>query len=308
MARLGKHDLSAVSMALSLLVLATAGPMPAVAANPEPKAVTRTEAATLSFNVVGGHWNFAGRNVTLKDAAREITAKAPVDIRIQDATLETVKLGVAFEGADAKQGMAFVLRDFNYSQFDDPKTGRRVYLVTSLATEVKPTPEAHTTVAAAAPKPAMTTSASPSKVVKSLDEFRPIEPARITSRGQSQAEIDADFKRESEEKLLRAIDALKSPEVDGTAQAQALVELSASGDPRATEVLKEVWTQVQGMPIVAAQVARSTWQLAWQMQFANADANALLVSMSSSTDPVVREMAQAGAQDMQRYRAAQNRP
>lgn len=295
-----------VAMALGLVVVVIAAAMPAIAANAEPKAATRTEVTALSFDVVNGRWNFTGRNVMLKDAVRELAAKAPVDIRIQDVALETSKLGIAFKDADPKQGMAFVLGGFNYSEFDDPKTGRRVYLVTSLATEVKPTPEARTVVATAAPKQATTPSpATSGKVAKSLNEFRAVEPAQIKSREQSQAEIDADYKREHEEKLLRAVDALRSKDATGPVQVQALADVSASTDPRATAVLKEAWTQVQGMPNVAPQVARSAWQHAAQMQFANADANALLVSMTSSTIPGVRDVAQAATLDMERYRAAQ---
>jgi len=305
--RCGERGYAAATAGMALLVLAAAGAMPAVAAAPEP-AAKRSDAVTdLRFDVVGGRWNFTGRNAALKEVAAVLAAKAPVEIRIQDPELEATKLGIAFEGADMKQGMAFVLSAFNYSEFDDPKSGKRVYLVTSLTREVKPAPEARTTVAAVQPKAVAATASNGSgKVVTSIDEFRKVAPATIKSREQTQAEIDAEYKREREEKLVRAMDALKSKDVNGTVQMQALADLSASGDPRATAVLKEAWAQTQGMPNAAPQVARSAWQHAAQLQFANADANALLLSMTSSNIPAVREVAQAGKVDMERYRAAQN--
>lgn len=310
MAISARSDRVSAGIGSSFLVLALASfaAMPVIAASPEPKAARATESAAsaLKLEVVGGRWNFVGRNVTLKDAAREIAAKAPVEIRIQDAALEATKLGLAFEGADGKEAMAFVLRSYNYSQFDDPKTGRRIYLVTSLAAEVRPAPETRVAVAAVAPPPAAVTAGGSVRVAKSLDEFRPVEPPRIKSREQNQAEIEAEFKRAREEKLVRAMDALRSKDVSATVQQQALADLATSGDPRATAVLKDAWTQVQGHPTVSSQVARSVWQHAAQLQFANNDANALLLSLASSQNSAVREVAQAGKVDMERYRAAQN--
>ena len=295
----------------SFLVLALASVivMPAIAASPEPQGVRATEASTasaLKLELVGGRWNFVGRNVTLKDAAREIAAKAPVEIRLQDASLGATKLGLAFQGADGKEAMAIVLRNYNYSQFDDAKTGRRIYLVTSLATEVKPAPETRTAVAAVAPQQGAVAASGSGRVAKSIDEFRMVEPPRIKSREQNQAEIEAEFKRAREEKLLRAMDALRSKEVNAAVQQQALADLATSGDPRATAVLKDAWAQVQGQPAVSPHVARSVWQHAAQLQFANSDANALLLSLATSQNAAVKDVARAGKVDMERYRAAQN--
>jgi hypothetical protein len=307
MNRRGQRGCARAAAGVALFVLATAVALPATAAAPEPNAKRSEATADLRFDVVGGRWNFTGRHAALKDVAAALAAKAPVEVRIQDPELEVAKVGVAFQGADLKQGMAFVLGAFNYSEFDDPKSGKRVYLVTSLTREVKPAPETRTVVATVQPKAVAATSSNGSgKGVTSIDEFRKVAPATITSREQSQAEIEAEYKREREEKLLRAMDALKSKDVNGTVQMQALADLSASGDPRATAVLKEAWTQTQGMPNAAPQVARSAWQHAAQLQFANGDANALLLSMTASNIPAVREVAQAGKVDMERYRAAQN--
>jgi hypothetical protein len=297
-----------IGSGLLTLAVASFAVMPVIAANPEPRAVRATDASTLTFDVVGGRWNFVGRNVTLKEAAREIAAKAPVEIRIQDPELEATKLGIAFEGADGKQAMAFVLHSYNYSQFDDAKTGRSVYLVTSLATEVKPTPEARTAMAVVTPKQAAAVSTGSGRVAKSIDEFRTVEPPRFKSREQSQEGIEAEYRRAREETLLRAVDALKSKDVNSSVQQQALADLAASGDPRATAVLMDAWTKVQGQSAASPYVARSVWQNAAQLQFANNEANALLLSLASSQNSAVRDIAQAGKVDMERYRAAQNKP
>jgi hypothetical protein len=291
---------------MGFLVLASAGFTPALAATAEPTAKRSEVATDLRLDVVGGRWNFSGRNVSLKDVAALIGSKAPMEIRIQDASLESAKLGMAFDGMEAKQAIAYVLSRFNYSEFDDARTGKRVYLVTSLTKEVKPVPEARTNIAAVQPKAVAATSGGATSTIKSIDDFRAVEPPRIRSRDtQTQAEIDAEYKREREEKLLRAMDALKSRDANAAVQVQALADLATSNDARATGVLKDAWAQVQGRPDAAPQVARSVWQHAAQMQFADAEANALLMSMASSNNPGVREVAQAGKVDMERYRAAQ---
>jgi hypothetical protein len=279
--------------------------LPAAAA-PEP-AVARPEVRALKLEVTGGRWSFVGRGVTLKEAAAEIAAKSPIDIRIQDAALESVKLGMAFNADNAKDAMALVLKDFNFATLDDNKTGRRVYLVTSLAKEAKPVAPPPSNVAAAAPaaQPAGNTRTARAR---SLEELRPVQPAQVRSREQSQAEIEADYRREREEKLARAIDALKAKDASGAVQQQALAELASSNDPRATAALKDAWTQVQNNPTVNAQVAQSVWRNAAQQQFANNDANALLLSMASSTSPAVQDVARAAKADMERYKAAQNKP
>src|SRR4051812_13029730 len=89
-----------------------------VAATPEPTA-TRAEAEVkaLSLDVTGGRWSFIGRGVTIKEAATAIAAKAPVDIRIQDPSLEAVKIGIAFQSLGSKEAIAQVLHGFNYAQF-----------------------------------------------------------------------------------------------------------------------------------------------------------------------------------------------
>ena len=294
-----------------LLALCACGlAMPVLAATSEPTAVRAEVAKSLKVDIAGGRWAFTGRGVTLMEAAREIAAKAPIDIRIQDPALETTKLGIEFKAPNAKEAMAQVLHGYNYSQFDDPKTGRQVYLVSSLATEVKPVPAERQAIAAAAPPAAQVSGAtsSGSRGVRSIDEFRPVQPATVKSREQTQAEIEADYKREREEKLARAIDALKSKDASATVQQQALAELASSGDPRAPAALKDAWAQVQGIPAAGPQVAQSVWRNAAQQQFANNEANALLLSLASSQNPAVREVALAGKADMERFRAVQNKP
>ena len=304
--RLPRLMVAATALCLSASVVVAS---PKDAALPASKGVA-SEPTTLKLDVTGGRWAFSSRGATFRDVAKAIESKAPVDIRIQDPALESIPMGMAFDAPDTQQAMRQVLGNFNYSEFVDPKSGRRVYLVTSMASETRrPAPEARSTaVASAASPPAAAESARTSRA-ESIDDFRKVAPARILSREQPQEEIDREVQRERDQKLLRAVDALANSNTPSTVQRDALADLARSGDPRATPALSAAWSQVAGLPGDAApQVARSVWQHAAQLQFADAEANALLLSLGTSANARVREVAQAARRDMERYRAAQDVP
>ena len=71
--------------------------------------------------------------VPLADLKRELEAVAPVDIRMatDEVAQFTVTANLAAEAVP--QALDYMLREFNFVQFMDTKSGRSVYLVTSLA-------------------------------------------------------------------------------------------------------------------------------------------------------------------------------
>jgi len=272
------------------------------------KPPVQRESAPVRLDVTGGRWSFHGGGTPFTEVAKLVEAKVPVEIRIQDATLGAVTMNIGFEAQDTDKAMQLLLGGFNYSKFADPKSGRNVYLVTSLTSETK-RPAAEMARAAAAPvaAPSAAVGGTQSSRPEHIEDFRKVAPARILSREQPQEEIDRDVQRERDEKLMRAVDALASADTTSVVQRDAMADLARSGDSRATPALRAAMSQVAGLPGDAApQVARSVWQHAAQLQFADADANALLLSLGSSANARVREVGQAARRDMDRYRAAQN--
>jgi hypothetical protein len=151
--------------------------------------------------------------------------------------------------------------------------------------------------------------ASRSTPLSSLDEFRAVRAAQIKDYQQQSAdEIKADFAREREEKLVRSLDILKSPEA-GELRQQALFDLAKYDDPRATAALREALQNpgVQRDASAGTAVARAVWQHAAQLQFADAETNQLLTSMSQSSNPGISTVGRDAVRDMTRYRAQNGR-
>lgn len=275
--------------------------------------------------------------VPLANLKSEVEAVMPVEIRIAgpEVANHPVTANVSSEGV--AQALDQMLRDFNFVQFVDSRSGRAVYLVTSLADPNAPrtappvvaSSPARTepasasvqvakadsdTIAAGKTAPvgpagrAVAMSSGSSKDPRSLDELKPITPATYDAYAE-QSIIDAETARVRQERLDRATSVLGNPAMNPELQRQALNELASIGDPKSTQMLERLINdnRVLDSPVAAEVVAQTAWRYAAQQQFANADANRLLQTMAQSTQPQMRYVGEAALRDSQQY-LAKNKP
>jgi hypothetical protein len=228
-------------------------------------------------------------------------------------------------------------------QFTDTRTGRAVYLVTSLADPdaraparpvapaaapvlppvakavVAPQPEQVATneslkgknVGPVAPSRAVVTAgaSAASTQPRSLDELQPITPATYDAYA-DQSIIDAETARVRQATVDRANSVLSNPASGPELQRQALNELVGIGDPSALATLRQLISdnRVLDSSMAADVVGQAAWRYAAQQQFSNADANRLLQTMANSTQPQIQAIGQAAVRDSQIYLAKNPKP
>jgi hypothetical protein len=245
-------------------------------------------------------------------------------------------------GEGVAPALDYMLRDFNFVQFVDTRSGRSVYLVTSLADPNAPRTAVRAQTPAVAPAPAMTQAiaapetgkaaidesvnpaksrpAAPGRAIaeagaprptqpRSLDELTPIAPAAWEAYG-DQATADAEMARVRQQTLDRANAVLGNPAYGPELQRQALNDIAGIGDPRSVQTLQSLIndSRVADSPAAAETVAQAAWRYAAQQQFTNAQANQLLQSMANSTQPQIRSVGEAAVRDSQNYLARNPKP
>lgn len=269
--------------------------------------------------------------VPLADLKRELEAVAPVDIRIATAEIGQHPVSANIAGEPVTQALNDVLRDFNFAQFTDPRSGREVYLVTSLAdpnalkaarapAPVAAVAPAGTGTGAAAAAGSAATQANAGKggaataaraaTPRSLDEVRPVAPPKFDAYA-DQSIINSEMARVRQETLDRANSVLGNNSAYGPeVQRQALNEVVGLGDPRSLGVLQRLVSDptLANDPKAAEVVAQAVWQYAAQQQFGNADANRLLQTMADSAQPQIRSIGEAAVRDSRNYLAKNPKP
>jgi hypothetical protein len=258
----------------------------------------------------GGRMTVRSNGVPLATLKAAIEQKTGIVIRVGQPSLGQTPVVVNTVDSVPDKAMRDVLSAFNYSQYSDPKTGKSIYLVTSLASDVvaAPTPEPPrsipvvTGIAAAEPHPTVVTA-------RTLDDVRVIRPAAV-SLNKSQAEIDADYKREREERVSRALDVLRGQDMTAELQRQALNDLVGIDDPRATAMLGEALRA----PVPDARkaavyeyVARAVYDHAAKLNFESGAANQLLSQLAVSGNPAMKQIGETGMREMQANRSQNGR-
>jgi hypothetical protein len=261
--------------------------------------------------------------VPLADLKAELESVAAVDIRIASTEVAQHPVSASLAGEGIVKALEHMLRDFNFVQFTDTRSGRSVYLVTSLAdpraarTAALPEPGvAPALLAATAPgaanaasdqrlsTPRAMASASGSTPPRSLDQVNPIAPPTFDAYA-DQRIVEREMARVREDTLARAHSVLGNPANGPELQRQALNELVGLGDPRSLPTLMQLVNdnRVLDVPQAAEAVAQAAWRYAAQQQFANADANRLLQTIADSAQPQLRAVGEAALLDAQNFLA-----
>lgn len=282
----------------------------------------------------------------LEDLKRQLEqSPLKVELRIAAPDLLDYRVTARVTDRSPEEAVQRILAAFNYTMFEDPTSGRQVYLITSLGNPNAPVvvrkpdsaevraAQAGPLASGAATNPAGTVAKSgafpegrgPTRVpppqmapkaaaqaasdVRSLDDVRPVDPVAIPEPYAPQDTIDAEVNRRNAELAARAREVLASGSYSPTVQQQALNELITVDQAAALSFLQRAIddSRVADNPTTAAAVAQAAWRLAAQQQFANADTNRLLQSLANSTHPQFQSVGQAALRDQTAYNGRRRR-